>query len=109
LGGTKKKTVASMEKEQERKGEEEKPKEKKGGKGAKPSRAIQPQYSLGVREEDALAQLAPLKAITIYSAAKALGIKASLSTSLLRSMAERGLLVRVGGFSGHYVYAVKKK
>jgi small subunit ribosomal protein S25e len=109
VGGTKKKTLASAEKEQERKAEEEKPKEKKGGKGAKPSRAIQPQYSLSVREEEALEQLAPLKAITIYSAAKTLGVKASISSNLLRSMAEKGLLDRVGGFSGHYVYAVKKK
>jgi small subunit ribosomal protein S25e len=106
MGGTKKKTVASMEKEQERKVVEEKSKEKKG---SKPSRAIQPQYSLNVREEDAVAQLAPLKAITIYSAAKALGVKASISSPLLRSMAEKGLIDRVGGFSGHYVYAVKKK
>ncbi|MGA1974639.1 MAG: hypothetical protein ABSG92_03300 [Conexivisphaerales archaeon] len=109
MGGARKKTVASMEKEQDRKGEEEKPKDKKGGKGGKPSRAVQPQYSLNVREEDAVSQLAPLRAITIYSAAKALGIKAGISSILLRSMAEKGLLERVGGFSGHYVYAVKKK
>jgi small subunit ribosomal protein S25e len=109
MGGTKTKTVASMEKEQGRKDVEEKPKEKKGGKGGKPSRALQPQYSLSVREEDAVGQLAPLKAITIYSAAKALGIKASIASPLLRSMTEKGLLHRIGGFSGHYVYAVKKK
>jgi small subunit ribosomal protein S25e len=109
MGGTKKKTVASMEKEQGRKDAEEKPKEKKGGKGGKPSRALQPQYSLSVREEDAVGQLAPLKAVTIYSAAKALGIKASIASPLLRSMTEKGLLERVGGFSGHYVYAVRKK
>jgi len=109
VGGTKKKTMASAEKEQERKSEEEKSKEKKGQKGARPSRASQPQYSLNVREEDALSQLAPLKAITIYSAAKTLGVKASIASPLLRSMSEKGLLDRVGGFSGHYVYAVRKK
>ncbi|HVP22335.1 MAG TPA: hypothetical protein VMS77_00320 [Conexivisphaerales archaeon] len=109
MGGTKKKTMASAEKEQDRKAEEEKPKEKKGGKGAKLSRAVQPQYSLNVREEDALGQLAPLKAITIYSAAKTLGVKASIASTLLRSMADKGMLDRVGGFSGHYVYAVKKR
>jgi len=109
LGGTKKKTLAGMEKEQERKDEEEKSKEKKASKGSKLSRSGGPQFAVTIRDEDALQQLAPLKAITLYSATKVLGVKASVTAGIIRSMAEKGLIEKVGGFSGHYVYAVKKK
>jgi len=109
LGSKTKKSIAAMEKEQERKAEEEKSKEKKAGKAGKPSRYATGQFSLTVREEEAIQALAPLKAITLYGTAKALGVKASVASGLLRSMYEKGILERVGGRSGRYIYSVRKK
>ncbi len=54
-------------------------------------------------------RLRPLKALTVYSVAQALGVKASTANALLRKLVESGLAVRVGGYSGHYVYALKEE
>jgi len=53
-------------------------------------------------------RLRPLKALTVYSVAQALGIKGSAANSLLRRLVESGVAIKVGGYSGHYVYALKE-
>ncbi|HEU16331.1 MAG TPA: hypothetical protein ENO38_01495 [Nitrososphaeria archaeon] len=55
-----------------------------------------------------LEKLRPLKALTIYSVAQALGVKGSTASALLRKLVESGAAVKVGGYSGHYVYAIKE-
>ena len=46
----------------------------------------------------------PMKAVTIYSTAKTLGINVSLANSLIKNMEGKGMLEKMGGYSGHYVY-----
>ena len=53
--------------------------------------------------------LAPLRAITIYGAARILGIRASVASQLLCKLESKGLLKKVGGYSGRYVYSVISK
>lgn len=50
----------------------------------------------------------PMKAITIYSTAKSLGINASLANKLLKDLESKKILEKVGGYSGHYVYKFVK-
>jgi len=50
--------------------------------------------------------LAPLKAITVYTASRALGINASIATGLLRQLEAKNAIARVGGFSGHTIWKV---
>jgi small subunit ribosomal protein S25e len=51
----------------------------------------------------------PMKAITAYSTAKALGINVSMASTLIKNLENRGILEKVGGYSGHYVYQYLSK
>jgi small subunit ribosomal protein S25e len=50
-----------------------------------------------------------MKAITAYSTAKALGINVSMASTLIKNLENRGILEKVGGYSGHYVYQYLSK
>ncbi len=102
MGGTKKKTIAQVEKAQAATAKPEK-KEKEGRVSIQKARLVAVSR---VDEKQALKTLSPLKAITIYVAAKALGVNASLAASLLRSLESKNLIKKEGGFSGHYVYTL---
>ncbi|MGC8556032.1 MAG: hypothetical protein ACP5NG_03375 [Conexivisphaera sp.] len=56
-----------------------------------------------------LEKLRPLKALTVYSVAQALGVKGSTANALLRKLVESGMAVKVSGYSGHYVYALREE
>ncbi|MDG6929551.1 MAG: hypothetical protein JRN29_05900 [Nitrososphaerota archaeon] len=105
MGGTKKKTLASMEKEQDKPTEDEKKKEQK-----RPVRRNTPISRLGMdtKPEEALPALKGLKAITVYGAAKALSIRGGVASTILRDLEAKGQLTMVGGFSGHYIYRLSK-
>jgi len=60
-------------------------------------------------EEEMMKSLSPLKAITVYTASRALGVNASIATGLLRDLEERKMILKVGGFSGHAVWSVAPK
>jgi ribosomal protein S25 len=47
-----------------------------------------------------------LKAITLYDAAKVLGVKASVAVAVLKNLENRGRLKREAGYSGHLVYSL---
>ncbi len=49
--------------------------------------------------------LSSMKAITIYTAARSLNVNASVARTILASLETKGFVRRVGGFSGHYVWA----
>ena len=114
MGGVKKKSLASMEKTQEstESGNEQAAPSK--GKKAKEAKAAPQQKRqlafLPPRISDAemIKSLAPLKAITVYSASRALGVNASVASTLLKELEAKSVLARAGGFSGHGVWFVKK-
>jgi small subunit ribosomal protein S25e len=112
MGGTKKKSIAQMEKEQESRdtGQQE-GQPQKGKKGKEQKSAPQQQKRLPflapkMSDEEMLKSLTPLKAITVIAAARALGVNASIATGVLRGLEGKNLITRVGGFSGHYVWAL---
>jgi small subunit ribosomal protein S25e len=108
MGGTKKKTLASMEKTQNEEGETQQDGskvKKTTTKEAKPmgerKRVLMPKLS----DQDFMKSLSSQKAITIYSAARSLNVSASIAKVILGSLESKGMVSKVGGFSGHYVWA----
>lgn len=104
MGGAKKKPIAKAERGQVAGGEEEKPAPKK----SREKQAEKTLRAAGVSrldENQAVQALMPLKAITIYGAARVLGIRASDASQMLRNLEGKGQLKRVAGYSGHYVYS----
>ena len=53
--------------------------------------------------------MSPLRAITVSTASRAMGVNASVATQLLREMEGRNIIVKAGGFSGHRVWALAQK
>jgi small subunit ribosomal protein S25e len=110
MGGTKKKTLASMEKSQDDNansaaGGDDKGKTKKTEKTKvvgerKRVDVLQPRMS----DQELMKSLASLKAITIYAAARSLAVNAAVAKTVLSSLESKGLVKRVGGFSGHYIW-----
>jgi small subunit ribosomal protein S25e len=106
LGGAKKKPLAKAERgqtgEEEEKPQAPKKKESKREQVSKQVSQLIPRFT----DEQAIQALSPLKAITIYGAARALGVKASIANTILKSLRSKDLLRKEGGYSGHYVYAI---
>src|ERR1017187_9980196 len=109
MGGTKKKTLASMEKTQNEDGEQQ-------ADGSKIKKTEKVKASVGERkrvevlmpklgDQEFLKSLGSQKAITVYSAARSFYVSASIARAILGSLESKGMLFKVGGYSGHYVWA----
>lgn len=102
-----------MEKSQESTESAAQPGAEKGGKKQKEQKAAPVQQKKlpflppKMSDQEMVKTLTPLKAITVFTASKALGVNASIANSVLRSLEHKKLIVRAGGFSGHYVWALK--
>lgn len=112
MGGTKKKSMTQADKSQTSQdgsqGEGPKKPEKKTVKEARLAQQQAKQMALiapKMDEKQLLKALAPLKAITVYGAARALGLNAAIASQTLRSLESKNVIRRVGGYSGHYIYA----
>ena len=109
MGGTKKKSMAQMEKEQESRDEGQQETQAKGKKGKETKGPPQQQKKLPflvpkMTDQEMMKSLTPLKAITVLGAARALGVNSSIAMGVLRGLESRKMIARVGGFSGHYVW-----
>src|SRR5271169_1778626 len=100
MGGTKKKTLASMEKTQNEDGETQQDGSKKKTtttKDAKPMgerkrvEVLMPKLS----DQDFMKSLSSQKAITVYSAARTLNVSASIARTIMGSLETKGLVSRV--------------
>jgi ribosomal protein S25 len=109
----KKKSLASMEKSQDSTEAGQGQAAPSKGKKAKEQKTAPLQKRqlafLPPKMSDAemIKSLAPLKAITVYSASRALGVNASVASTLLKDLEAKSVLTRTGGFSGHGVWSVK--
>jgi small subunit ribosomal protein S25e len=110
MGGTKKKTLASMEKTQDDNansaaGGDDKGKTKKTEKtkvvGERKRVDVLPPK---MNDQELMKSLSSLKAITLYAAARSLSVNAAVAKTVLSSLESKGLVKRVGGFSGHYIW-----
>jgi len=112
LGGVKKKSLASMERSQDSQDAGQEQAGPKGKKAKEQKAAPQQKRQLAflpprMSDSEMIKSLTPLKAITVYTASRALGVNASVAASLLRDLEAKSMLVRAGGFSGHGVWSVK--
>jgi small subunit ribosomal protein S25e len=110
MGGTKKKTLASMEKSQDDSATSAAGGEERGKKKAEKTKVVGERKRVEVtaprmNDQELVRSLASLKAITIYGAARSLSVNASVARSVLSSLESKGLVKKVGGYSGHYVWA----
>ncbi len=111
MGGTKKKSLASMEKSQDDNansaaGGGDQPGKKKTEK----TKVVGERKRVDVlmpraNDQELMKTLGSLKAITIYAAARSLSVNASVARSVLASLEQKGMVKRVGGYSGHYIWA----
>ena len=47
------------------------------------------------------------KALTVYGTAKVLNVNAAVALRFLKELETKKLVVRIGGFSGHYIWKVE--
>jgi small subunit ribosomal protein S25e len=60
-------------------------------------------------DADLVKSVTPLKAITVHSASRALGVNASVASSLLNDLESKSMIRKAGGFSGHSIWAVAQR
>ena len=113
MGGVKKKSLASMEKSQDSTETAQQEAAPKGKKAKEQKAAPQQKRQLAflppkMSDVEMMKSLASLKAITVYSASRALGVNASVASMVLKDLESKSMLARAGGFSGHGVWSVKK-
>jgi len=103
MGGNKKKpSQSSANKSQENKGNK-KEETKKVPK-------VQQKQRLSVLIEDAqgLKALDSMRAITVQSFARSLGVKISVANNYLKNLENKDVIKSVGGYSGHRIYQKTK-
>lgn len=111
MGGSKKKSMSSSEKSQSAadSGQGAKKPDKKSAKEAKFAQAQAKQLALvapKLDDKQFAKTLGPLKAITAYGVARVLGLNAAIAAQTLRSLESKNVVYKVGGYSGHYIYAL---
>ena len=93
--GSKNKSVSSSEKSQNAKD-----KSKKDKKDTSEKREV----AVFINEDEANKIIKSSKAITIQELAKQANVKISTANAFLKKVDEQGLVKKIGGFSGHYIY-----
>ena len=112
MGGVKKKSMASMEKQQDSQDTAQSQATPSKGKKAKEQKSAPGQQKKlaflmpKMTDAELLKGLTPLKAITISNASRALGVNSSIASTVLHDLEVKTLIRRAGGFSGHAVWAV---
>ncbi|WP_148686875.1 MarR family transcriptional regulator [Candidatus Nitrosocosmicus hydrocola] len=99
MGGNKKKpTQSSANKSQDNKGNKK--------EETKKTPKVQQKQRLSVLIEDAqgLKALDAMKAITVQSFARSLGVKISVANNYLKNLEHKNIVKSVGGYSGHRIY-----
>jgi len=107
MGGNKKKTLASMEKEQAREeirklGASEKKKERPEDRNKSKS-----EFMMTLNDAEVMRVMKGMPFITPYQLSKATGVKMSIARSVLEQLRKKNLVEVSGGYSGRYIYVPK--
>ena len=62
-----------------------------------------------LEESQGMKAISGMKAITVQSVAKTAGVKISIANSFVKSLEAKGLVKKVGGYSGHRIYEKVKQ
>ena len=98
MGGAKKPTAAKKDTSSSPK-DSKKSKKDKGEGGPKKA-----EITVMVNEQQGLKIIQSAKVITVQDMARQTGVKISAANKFLRESAEKGIVKRVGGYSGHHLY-----
>jgi small subunit ribosomal protein S25e len=98
MGGAKKPTAANKDKSANTK-DTKKGKKDKGESGPKKA-----EITVMVNEQQALKIIQSSKVVTIQDLARQTGVKISAANAFLREATNKGIVKKVGGYSGHYLY-----
>ena len=93
--GSKNKSVSSSEKSQSGKDKTKKDKKEYGDKK---------EVAVFINEENANKIIKSSKVITIQDLARQTNVKISTANAFLKKALEQGIVKKIGGFSGHYIY-----
>ena len=63
------------------------------------------EVAVEINENDATKIVQNSKVITIHDLARQTNVKISTANAFIKKLVENGTIKRVGGFSGHHVYA----
>jgi small subunit ribosomal protein S25e len=102
MGGVKKKTLSSTKAtEQQPSAGTNKPKKDE----TKPQiRSQKHKSSVLIEDINDVSILKGMKAITVQSLSKVLGVKISIANNYIRNLESKGTVKLIGGYSGHKVY-----
>jgi small subunit ribosomal protein S25e len=101
MGGTKKVTAAKQDKAQTSKDSKD---SKKGRKDKGESGPRKAEITVMVNEKEALKIIQGAKVVTVHDLARQTGVKISAANKFLIDSTKKGLVKRVGGYSGHHIY-----
>ena len=112
MGGAKKRPISSTQNDSSGAqgdanagaGKSTKKGESKKGSGQQQKQKL----SVLVEEANGRKALDNMKAITVHSFARTVGVKISVANAYIRSLESKNVLFCVGGYSGHRVYQLKK-
>ncbi|MEK0348641.1 MAG: MarR family transcriptional regulator [Nitrosopumilus sp.] len=99
MGGGKKPTAAKKDKSANTK--DSKKKKDKGVGG--PRKA---EITVMLNEQQAMKIIQNSKVVTIQDLARQTGVKISAANAFLKESANKGIVKRVGGYSGHHLYQI---
>ncbi len=77
---------------------------KKGKKDKVGSGPKKAEITVFVNEQEATKIVKNSKVITVHELARQTGVKVSAANVFLKESLKKGIIKRVGGFSGHYIY-----
>ncbi len=99
MGGNKKKpSQSNASKSQENKGN------KKEETKKIPKTQQKQRLSVLIEDAQGLKTLDSMKAITVQSLARSLGVKISVANNYIRNLENKNIVKMVGGYSGHRIY-----
>ena len=81
-----------------------KPESKKGKKDKGESGPKKAEITVTLNEQEATKIVQNSKVITVHELARQTGVKVSAANVFLKNALKKGIIKRVGGFSGHYIY-----
>lgn len=113
MGGAKKKPVGATQSDSsgpygEANSGSAKPKKGDSKKGTGQQQHQKQKLPVLVEETGGRKALENMKAITVHSFARNVGVKISVANAYIRSLETKNVLTCVGGYSGHRVYQLKK-
>ncbi len=80
---------------------------KKGKKDKGESGPKKAEVTVILNEQEATKIVQHAKVITVHDLARQTGVKVSAANVFLKDALKKGIIEKVGGFSGHYIYQPK--